>query len=640
MSKNTTKRSLLASVFALVLCVAMLVGSTFAWFTDTAATGVNKIQSGRLDVKLSYLNDKEWKEVSKDTKLFDDSALWEPGHTEVAYLKVENAGNLALKYKLSVNVANEVAGKNVNDEEFNLSDYIKMGVVNDLDGQKNAYTDRNDARDAVAATAGSIATYTKTGKIAAKGAEQYVALVVYMPETVGNEANYKENNVPSIDLGVTLVATQDTVESDSFDSSYDEEAVYPITAVGAVDAVDGTVRTDVTIFSGEKVEIAENVKASAAKATIPAGAQLTDDAAQVTLTITSAAEPANFTVGEGETAKTYEIKIPELSAQNTAPITLELYVGKGLISPKMYHNGTAMADSDYSYDAATGIMTIKTATFSPFTVVYKEAAAKVGGVGYDKLEDAISAANGEKIVLGQNVSTRDNLKVSGEINIDLNGKTWTLGNNSGLQNEAKLNVSNGKILGKTYSGYIDIRPGKGHAAEVKFTNVAFENTYKLGSKAGGSSTTYTDYILKYNASAGENLDLTFTGCTFKNAALYIGGYSQGGSETVLFDRCTFTGVTNSAFIEGRYYNSGTVTVKDCTFNAITTTNITVIDLSREKDVALTFEGSNIFDGRVATDADKPEGAADMTIYDGQSIKTHQAKTVNGAENIVRRGMVK
>ena len=76
MSKNTTKRSLLASVFALVLCVAMLVGSTFAWFTDTATTGVNKIQSGKLDVKLTYLTDNnEWKEVTKDTKLFKDGAL-------------------------------------------------------------------------------------------------------------------------------------------------------------------------------------------------------------------------------------------------------------------------------------------------------------------------------------------------------------------------------------------------------------------------------------------------------------------------------------------------------------------------------------------------------------------------------------
>ena len=228
MSKNTTKRSLLASVFALVLCVAMLVGSTFAWFTDTASTGVNKIQSGKLDVKLSYLTDNnEWKEVTKDTKLFKDGALWEPGHTEVAYLKVENVGNLALKYQLSVNVANEVAGKNASSQDINLSKYINMGVV---DGQSKAFADRDAARAAVT-DAGNIATTTKTGSIAANDTNaQYVALVVYMPETVGNEANYVGNAVPSIDLGVKLVATQYTEESDSFDDQYDKDATYPVTS--------------------------------------------------------------------------------------------------------------------------------------------------------------------------------------------------------------------------------------------------------------------------------------------------------------------------------------------------------------------------------------------------------------------------
>ena len=228
MSKNTTKRSLLASVFALVLCVAMLVGSTFAWFTDTATTGVNKIQSGKLDVKLSYLADNnEWKEVTKDTKLFKDGALWEPGHTEVAYLKVENAGNLALKYQLSVNVANEVAGKNANGDTIKLSDYIKMGVV---ENQNTSFADRNAARAAVT-DAGNIAIYTKTGSIAANDTNaQYVALVVYMPETVGNEANYVGDTAPSIDLGVKLVATQYIEESDSFDDQYDKDATYPVTS--------------------------------------------------------------------------------------------------------------------------------------------------------------------------------------------------------------------------------------------------------------------------------------------------------------------------------------------------------------------------------------------------------------------------
>ena len=230
MSKNTTKRSLLASVFALVLCVAMLVGSTFAWFTDTATTGVNKITSGKLDVKLSYAKGKnctEWAEVKNTTKLFDDGALWEPGHTEVAYLKVENVGNLALKYQLSVNVANEVSGTNVNGDTIKLSNYIKMGVV---ENRSTSFADRNAARAAVT-DAGNIATYTKTGSIAANDTNaQYVALVVYMPETVGNEANYVGDTAPSIDLGVKLAATQYTEESDSFDDQYDKDATYPVTS--------------------------------------------------------------------------------------------------------------------------------------------------------------------------------------------------------------------------------------------------------------------------------------------------------------------------------------------------------------------------------------------------------------------------
>ena len=47
MNSKSTKRALLTSVLAMVVCLAMLVGSTFAWFTDTATTGVNKIQAGK-----------------------------------------------------------------------------------------------------------------------------------------------------------------------------------------------------------------------------------------------------------------------------------------------------------------------------------------------------------------------------------------------------------------------------------------------------------------------------------------------------------------------------------------------------------------------------------------------------------------
>ena len=99
-NSKSTKRALIISVLAIFMCVAMLIGTTFAWFTDTASTGVNKIQAGNLDVKLMYSTDMvEWKEATEQTKLFDDNALWEPGYTQVVYLKIVNAGNLALKYE-------------------------------------------------------------------------------------------------------------------------------------------------------------------------------------------------------------------------------------------------------------------------------------------------------------------------------------------------------------------------------------------------------------------------------------------------------------------------------------------------------------------------------------------------------------
>ena len=49
---KTTKRALLSSVMAMLLCITMLIGTTFAWFTDSASTAVNKIQAGTLDIQL------------------------------------------------------------------------------------------------------------------------------------------------------------------------------------------------------------------------------------------------------------------------------------------------------------------------------------------------------------------------------------------------------------------------------------------------------------------------------------------------------------------------------------------------------------------------------------------------------------
>ena len=130
MTKTNSKKALLSSAFALVLSVAMLIGTTFAWFTDTASTGINKIQAGNLDVKLMYSTDMvTWKEATSTTQLFNDDALWEPGHTELVYLKVVNAGNLALKYEMTTNSYDKERGKNANGDLFYIDKYLKIGVA-------------------------------------------------------------------------------------------------------------------------------------------------------------------------------------------------------------------------------------------------------------------------------------------------------------------------------------------------------------------------------------------------------------------------------------------------------------------------------------------------------------------------------
>ena len=190
-NKRATKRALLTSIMALVMCVVMLVGTTFAWFTDTASTGVNKIQAGNLDVELEYKNSDTavFTKADKNTKVFKDGALWEPGHVEYVVLKVSNAGSLALKYKLGINIASETGSTNVLGNEFKLSDYIKFAV---LDGDR---TEGDFDRDTLVAAAGEGTElskgYTPEEKHLKTGEDNTVTLVVWMPKSVGNEANYK-----------------------------------------------------------------------------------------------------------------------------------------------------------------------------------------------------------------------------------------------------------------------------------------------------------------------------------------------------------------------------------------------------------------------------------------------------------------
>ena len=256
---KSTKKALLSSVLALVLTCAMLIGTTFAWFTDSAKSGKNKIVAGNLDVELEYATVDEngtlqdWKTVEGVENLFNPDALWEPGHAEVVYLKVRNAGTLALKYNFAMNIASETTATSVLGNQFKLSQYLKYGVV---ENQTSAFANRSAAIAAVTDPT-TLSDYSKDGNLLPNG-EEYVALVVYMPEEVGNEANYRGDVIPQIELGVTLRATQFTHEEDSFDNDYDANAAYPVVDTATLNAVTANISTSeptVVVLSNDVSDI-------------------------------------------------------------------------------------------------------------------------------------------------------------------------------------------------------------------------------------------------------------------------------------------------------------------------------------------------------------------------------------------------
>ena len=209
MKKNTTKRSLLASVLALVMCVTMLVGTTFAWFTDSASTAVNKIESGTLHVDIV---DKDGNSLDGKTLSFRDvnknaDILWEPGATfALDSFRIVNTGKLALKYKVIIN------GVNGNAKLLEAIDFfVKIG-----DAEKVALADWE-----------GILLPVGKEPIADKevvGTTDLITISGTMKKEAGNE--YQGLSIDGI--GITVVATQYTYEYDSKDNLYDEDADYTI----------------------------------------------------------------------------------------------------------------------------------------------------------------------------------------------------------------------------------------------------------------------------------------------------------------------------------------------------------------------------------------------------------------------------
>ena len=265
-NKKATKRALLTSVMALVMCVVMLAGTTFAWFTDTASIGVNKIQAGNLDIQLLMRTADErgntyYKNIGDSHDVIfggenslvaqnnNQNTLWEPGKTQVAYLAVRNAGNLALKYNIILNVKDEGL--------IGALDYVivPQGTLFGDDVCRENVASWNDVKaGATKLTAGTFTAApngcldeiahdkTKTNET------EYFALVVHMDEDAGNTYMNK-----SVSIDMKVVATQAAAEFDSFDNQYDKDAPLDFEPVATADELKAAA------VAGKNVQLTQDV---------------------------------------------------------------------------------------------------------------------------------------------------------------------------------------------------------------------------------------------------------------------------------------------------------------------------------------------------------------------------------------------
>ena len=208
-NKTAYKRIALAlSLCALIVWGILGTGASLAWFTDTSPEINNIFHFAEFDLVVSHrLTDGKWQEVDSQTKIFDEEALYEPGYVQVVYLKVENKGTVPFEFSTAVNVNGCIEATNVFGQRYMLQDYLKFGLTtaNTEEEMKNSIPNREKA---VAIADLPLHNYDTETAILAPGATKYIALIVRMPEEVGNIANYRGNTIPKVELGITVKADQ------------------------------------------------------------------------------------------------------------------------------------------------------------------------------------------------------------------------------------------------------------------------------------------------------------------------------------------------------------------------------------------------------------------------------------------------
>lgn len=210
LERLTTKIALTAAVALLIIWGILGSGASLAWFTDEAPTVNNTFHFAEFDMLVEYKNHAmdSYAPVEIDTNIFVEDALYEPGYTQVVYLKVKNGGTVPLRYKLTLDVRATETAPGVLGNEVDLTDHLKYGVLfADTEQELTREIARQNAQSDLSEL--TLAEWSEWDSVTvAEGEERYVALIVSMPESVGNEANFTGENPPTVNLALTVYAQQ------------------------------------------------------------------------------------------------------------------------------------------------------------------------------------------------------------------------------------------------------------------------------------------------------------------------------------------------------------------------------------------------------------------------------------------------
>lgn len=210
MHKTYKKIAFSLSLVLIAIWGILGTGISLAWFSDTDEEVKNVFHFAEFDLEVSHqLENGDWEKVEQNTKIFDDEALYEPGYTQVVYLKIENKGTVPFDFKTAVSVADYTLATNVFGQSFQLQDHLRFGLTTaDTETQLHEkVATRNQAKELAVMPLSNYST--ETASLDAK-ATIYMALVVRMPEDVDNIANYRGDVIPRVELGLIVTATQQT----------------------------------------------------------------------------------------------------------------------------------------------------------------------------------------------------------------------------------------------------------------------------------------------------------------------------------------------------------------------------------------------------------------------------------------------